>query len=292
MASNRPPAAMSLPFMSALFKRLILPLGLSVCLAACSTAPVERQHEMSRQAVPYEAWVRQAPVTSPVRYRLQVGDVVDLQFRRVGELNRTLTVRPDGLVTLPWVGEVQAAGFTPLELGAEVERSYAGVLNEPRVDVLVQSFRPSRVYVGGEVARPGEIELPGRISLLQAVVRAGDFTPDAQRDSVIVIRQRGAAEPEYVLVDFGSSVMRRVGAAAEQPCSDGNPLACPGVLPLRPEGFMLEPLDVVFVPKTRIAGVAQFFERYVNQIVPLWRNFGLSLTYMLTRDTIVVPASR
>ena len=70
------------------------------------------------------------------------------------------------------------------------------------------------------------------------------------------------------------------------------PAGLSGVLPLRPEGFMLEPLDVVFVPKTRIAGVAQFFERYVNQIVPLWRNFGLSLTYMLTRDTIVVPASR
>ena len=274
-------------------RRLLAGLCLPWWLAACTTTPTDRQYEMAKQAVVYEAWAQKATAASaPSAYRLQVGDVVELQFRRVGELNRTVTVRPDGRVTLAWVGEVQAAGLTPLELGGEIERRYVDVLREPRIDVLVQSFRPSRVYVGGEVARPGEVELQGPISLLQALVKAGDFTPDAQRDSVIVIRQNGVQEPDYILVDFGSSVVRRMAAAAEQPCGDTNPLACPGVVALRPEGFALEPMDVVYVPKTQIAGVAQFFERYVNQIVPLWRNFGLSITYLRSRDRVIVPASQ
>ena len=261
--------------------------GLAVALlaAGCTTTPVERQNDLSAKAQSHEAYVASSPkAAAPARYRLQVGDILDLRFRRTDEVNDIANVRPDGLISLRWVGEVQAAGLTPAELAAQIEKSYAEVLTDPKVDVIVRSFQPSRVYVGGEVVRPGELQLSGSLSALQAIVRAGDFGPDARRDSIIVIRQNGAAEPEYILLDFGNSAENRLAEARKKPCSPENPLACDGMKVLRPEGFVLEPLDVVFVPKTRIAGVAQFFDRYINQIVPMWRNFGLSLTYLISRD--------
>lgn len=266
-------------------------LGALALLAGCTTTPTDRQHDLLMQSVPAEAFAARRAAAAPV-YRLQVGDVIDLRFRRAAELNETVTLRPDGRIAMPWVGEVQAAGLTPQELATELQRSYASVLLEPQVDVLVRSFQPARLYVGGEVGRPGEVRTQAPISLAQAIVQQGDFTPDAERRSVIVVRQRGAAEPEYIRVDFASARVTRLAEAAQQPCSPAAPLACPGAEPMRPEAFMLEPLDLVIVPKTQIAGVAQFFERYVAQILPVWRNFGVSAIYSLRRDTVVIPDSR
>lgn len=265
-------------------------------LSACTTTPFERQHDLVQQSTSHEAWARRQALgtaTTPPIYRIQIGDVMDMRFRRgASELNETLTVRPDGRVTLPSVGEQHAAGLTPAELTLEIERRYAGLLRDPRVDLLMRQAQPQRVFVGGEVARPGELRLSGPTSLLQAIVQAGDFTPDAERASVIVVRQRGTAEPEYIRVDFGSAIVRRLAQARESPCSDSNPLACPGAEPLRPEAFMLDPMDLVIVPKGSVAGVAQFFERYVGQILPMWRNFGINASYILNRDTVVVPDTR
>lgn len=261
--------------------------------AACTTTPVDSQQDMLKAAVPFDTYVRQQPAAAAQAYRLQVRDVIDLRFHRAVDLNETATVRPDGRVTLPWAGEVQAAGLTPMELTREVEKAYVGVLRNPKLEVIVRTFQPSRIFVGGEVRRPGELQLNGALSLRQAIVQQGDFTPDAQRDSVIVVRQRGAESPEYIHVDFGTARVTKLALAGAAPCSPENPLACPGAQPLRPEAFMLEPLDLVIVPMTEIAGVAQFFERYVDKILPIWRNLGLSATWLFTRnDTVVVPTNQ
>jgi protein involved in polysaccharide export with SLBB domain len=258
----------------------------------CSTSPTDRQAELTSDALSLEAWARspKAAAAPPV-YRLQVGDVVDVRFPQVAELNETVTLRPDGRISLTWVGEQQAAGMTPPELATALRAAYRSVLRTPLVDVLVRSVQPQRVYVAGEVVRPGEQQLIGPLSALQAIVRAGDFSLDARRDSVVVIRQNGSPQPDYILLDFSNDNQHRQVVAALEPCSDRNLLACEGVKPMQAEGFQLQPMDMVIVSKTRIAGVAQFFERYVNQILPVYRNIGVSMTYPLGRQRVDFPAT-
>ncbi|MEP7300058.1 MAG: polysaccharide biosynthesis/export family protein [Caldimonas sp.] len=270
----------------------VLSLAALAC-AGCTTMTTDRYGELAGTALAPEAWARAQPAASaPPVYRLQVGDVLDLRFAQVAELNETATIRPDGLISMPSVGELRAAGLTPVELATALRAAYAGVLRTPRVDVLVRTFQPQRVYVAGEVVRPGEQQLLGDLSALQAIVKSGDFTPDAQRDSVIVIRQTGGEQPDYILLDFSTSESRRRVLASERPCSDRNMLACEGIKPMRAEGFALQPMDMVVVSKTQIAGVAQFFERYVNQILPIYRNMGISITYPLRRDAVIIPATQ
>lgn len=275
------------------YRLVVWALSCVVTLGGCSTMPDDRNMSLAATAQPLEAWSRAAPKFEAGKslYRLQVGDTIDVRFGYAPELNESLTVRPDGHVSLAWVGEVQVAGLTPVELSAQLQQAYKSVLSNPRIDIIVRNVQPQRAYLAGEVARPGEVRMMGSMSVLQAIISAGDFSLDAQRDSVVVIRQTGKPDPEFILLDFANSPKSRTTQAAAAPCSDTNPLACDNAQAMRVESFQLQPMDVVFIPKTQIAGVAQFFERYVNQILPIYRNMGLSFNYQL-RDTITVQPSR
>jgi len=261
----------------------------SLVASGCSTMPTDRSAELEHRALPMEAWVKAQQAGPPPVYRLQIGDVIDVRFPQVTELNETVTLRPDGMISLTWIGDAQAAGMTPTELAAALRTAYIRVLRAPRIDVLVRTFQPPKIYVAGEVKSPGELQMIGSLSAIQAIVRTGDFTLDARRDSVIVIRQTGRPDPDYILLDFSSSDAGRMAVAATQACSEHNPLACDGIKPMRAEGFALQPMDLVFVSKTPIAGVAQFFERYVSQILPIYKNIGVSFDYQLRADRIVLP---
>ncbi|HSP79234.1 MAG TPA: polysaccharide biosynthesis/export family protein [Myxococcaceae bacterium] len=121
-------------------------------------------------------------------YRIGREDVLDVAVWRDAELSRTLPVRPDGFISLPMVGEVRAEGRTPPELAEEIRQALTVWLQEPRVTVIVREVNSSRVFVTGEVARPGAYPLRGRVSILQAITLAGGLTDFADRDDIIIIR--------------------------------------------------------------------------------------------------------
>ncbi|MFP2904398.1 polysaccharide biosynthesis/export family protein [Pyxidicoccus sp. 3LFB2] len=121
-------------------------------------------------------------------YRIGREDVLDVAVWRDPELSRTLPVRPDGFISMPMVGEVQAAGKTPTELAEALKQSFRPYVQEPRVTVIVREVNSSRVFVTGEVANPGAYPLRGRVSLLQAIALAGGFTDFANSDGIVVIR--------------------------------------------------------------------------------------------------------
>ena len=101
---------------------------------------------------------------------------------------------------------------------------------------------------------------------LQAIARAGFFTPDAQTGQVVILRYKGPQGPEFITLDAGAMIDASRATSAE------NPLHAQ-------QDVVLEPMDVVYVAPTRIATVADFFSRYVNNIIPLWRNLGFSMVY-------------
>ncbi len=113
-------------------------------------------------------------ITNLPAYRLQVGDVLDIRLMLNPELNEEVAVRPDGHVSTTVVPDELAYGRTVPELTAALREDYSKDLRNPRISVVVKSFAPTRIYVGGEVNNPGEfINVGPTLTLSQALARAG-----------------------------------------------------------------------------------------------------------------------
>ena len=122
-------------------------------------------------------------------YRIGREDVLEIAVWRDPDLSRTVPVRPDGLISLPMVGELQAAGKSPAELENNVRTRLEPYVKEPKVTVIVREANSSRVFVTGEVQKPGAYPMRGRVSVVQAVALAGGFSEFANSNAMMVIRE-------------------------------------------------------------------------------------------------------
>lgn len=140
---------------------------------------------------------RTAPVVAEEEalYRIGRDDVLDISVWREPDLSRLIPVRPDGFVSLPLAGELRAIGKTPAELAEEIRLGISPYVQDPKVTVIVRELNSSRIFVTGEVARPGVYPLRGRMSVLQAIALAGGFSDFADQDGIIVIREGGGRIP-------------------------------------------------------------------------------------------------
>jgi polysaccharide export outer membrane protein len=160
---------------------------LAVCLAACGTAPPHYDFDAERR------------ITSA--YAVGPGDVLQVRAWKNDALSQRVTVRPDGYVTLPLIGEVMAGGRGVREIGAEIAARAAAFYTEaPVVAVEVAELHSYRVYVLGEVARPGQFTPSGPIDVLQAIALAGGFTRFAAPDETVIVRrdERGERRIPFV----------------------------------------------------------------------------------------------
>lgn len=117
------------------------------------------------------------------------------------ELTREITVRMDGRLTVPLLGDVAAAGKSPQELAAELQSRLSRYLEAPHVTLWVAQANSSRIYVLGMVARPGVYPLGQATTVLQALSLAGGFREFAKTDNIVVIRQ-GEGSSSVVPVDY------------------------------------------------------------------------------------------
>jgi polysaccharide export outer membrane protein len=125
-------------------------------------------------------------------YRLQPGDQIEVSVWGEEELQRTVLIRPDGKFAFPMAGEVTAAGRSPLETQIELTRKLLAFIPEAVVTVSVTGFEGNKIYVIGQVSKPGSFVMNPKISVLQALSLAGGTTPFAALDDIIVIRGTGA----------------------------------------------------------------------------------------------------
>jgi polysaccharide biosynthesis/export protein len=206
---------------------------------------------------------------SPIEERVSLGpgDEIELRFFYNPDLNDMQQIRPDGKISLPLIGEVMAYGRTPAGLEADLKKRYAPFMDQPEVTVIVRALNSRAVYVGGAVLQPGRVAMPGRLTLLSALMEAGGV------DAVT------ASSDRVYLIRHDLLGVRRVEELDLDDAMRGETVT------------YLEPRDIVIVPRSTIVNVNQWIEQHINKMVPQF-GFTYARESRDGRDRVGIDTSR
>jgi polysaccharide export outer membrane protein len=156
---------------------ICLALGIVVLAVPARAQNQDKQKSDSQTQTPGDptALARKAATADP-NYTIGPQDVLDISVWKEPELTRSVPVRPDGKISLPLLNDVQAAGLTPSQLAALITTNLKKFVTAPQVTVIVTAINSQRVFIIGEVLRPGAFPLLPGMTVLQALSSAGGFT--------------------------------------------------------------------------------------------------------------------
>ena len=247
----------------------LIVVSLILCLLAILPIPVfseEKQAQTGNRGYltggPKEAESVPAPAveeeywTRPLEYYIGTGDVIEISVWDISELSKEITVRPDGKISYPLIGEVDVYGLSMSQLNDELTKRFSVYVRHPQVAVILKKFEGKSVFILGEVRGPGVYKYGGQVRLIEAISGAGGFTLDAVPRSVLVIRGdiTRNKKPQLIKIDMANIYTRAN---------------------LR-DNILLQPNDIVFVPRSFISNATDFFTK-INQ--PL-------TSYILTKQII------
>jgi polysaccharide export outer membrane protein len=170
--------------------------ALTICLAHAQQPPPP-QTPVQKPATPTQPSTITPPdktVGQPVdpnKYLIGAEDVLRIEVWREPDLSGVVGVRPDGKITRPLIGEIQASGITPMQLTKDLIEKLGVYINRPDVTVIVQEVRSKRYYVDGLVTRPGEFPLVTQTKVFEAISKAGGFQEWANKKNIKIIRDGG-----------------------------------------------------------------------------------------------------
>jgi polysaccharide export outer membrane protein len=160
------------------------------------------------------------------RYQLKRGDVVELHFPFVTDFNQTITIPPDGFVTLRVVGSVRADGLTAPELTQVVRDAYAPILRDPIVTIELKEFEKPYFIVTGEVERPGKYDLRGEVTATQAIAVAGGLKERARHSKATIFRRLPEGRVEARTIDL-KKMLKEAHLAADVRLESGDMVFIP-----------------------------------------------------------------
>jgi peptidoglycan/LPS O-acetylase OafA/YrhL len=177
-------------------------LGLALCLGSPGPARAAEAHAVER-----------APALQG--YTIGLGDTLRIAVWKEPELTLDVTVRPDGMITMPLLGDVEAAGRSPGTLASTLTAELGRLVESPRVTVSVTQATSARVYVVGQMLRPGEFPLSGRMTVLKALALAGGFKEFARPENIVIVREDQTVIPfNYKRVAEGKDLSQNILLAA------------------------------------------------------------------------------
>jgi polysaccharide export outer membrane protein len=204
--------------------------------------------------IPYATWTDSEP-----DYRIYPGDQLDVTVLSAPELNRSVTVQPDGRITLPLAPPIMVADRSAPQVEQAISSVYASQLIRPDVSVAVKTATSLKVFVGGEVDKPGVYDMPGDINALQAVIMAGGMRTSGKQKDVVILRRGPNGEPMMRVVNLRAVAQR------------GSPDAVP-----------LRRFDVVFVPRSGISELGVFVSQ-IRDALPVQFSYVIGGQYVTTR---------
>jgi polysaccharide export outer membrane protein len=173
-------------------------IHLTACLAALTGCAASTAAQ-TPAAAPTAA---QAPAAdqgqaTPAGYLIGPDDVLGIVFWELPNHGGDVIVRPDGKITLPLLNDVQAAGLTPEQLRESIAAASAKYIRDPNVSVVVKQINSLKVYVTGQVTKPGTYPLTSPTTVLQVLALAGGVTDFAKKDKIVVMRTEGGQTRSY-----------------------------------------------------------------------------------------------
>jgi len=201
-------------------------LLIAICFLASAAAIAQRQTAPRLTTVTEE------------RYRLQPGDVFEVQFRYSPEFNQTVTVQPDGYVSLEMGGDLKVAGLTIEQARAAILKKASARLQDPVATIVLKEFQKPYFVIAGEVSLPGKIEMRERVTALQAIMLAGGMKEGARSSQVVVFRRINTDTAEVKLLNLKS--IRSTSDLEND--------------------LTLQPGDMVFVPRDKISKIERFMK--------------------------------
>ena len=180
-------------------------------------------------------------------YFIGPGDELDVKVWRHPDLGNKLIVRPDGGISLLLIGDMPANGLTVSQLEGQITTGLGKIINNPKVNVNVTGFYSKKIFVLGEVNRPGVYPFEGEMGVVEAMSRAAGYKPNsAALRSVMVVRRIYSAKPDVLRVNAYDIIQK--GAFKNE--------------------VSLYPGDIIFVPKTFISDVSDFVNQFLAQTDP------------------------
>jgi polysaccharide export outer membrane protein len=170
------------------------------------------------------------------RYTVNPSDILELTFALTPEFNQTVTVQPDGYITLHAVGDLPAAGQTLPELTDSIKTAYSKIMQDPEITVNPKDFEKPYFTVGGEVGKPGKFDWRANVTLTQAIAFAGGFTDASKHSQVLLFRRVSDQWTEARIIN----VKKMMGSRDLQEDPD------------------LKPGDMLFVPKNALSKIKPF----------------------------------
>ena len=138
-----------------------------------------------------------AGITPPPGYVIGADDVLAILFWKDKDLTTEVAVRPDGKITLPLLNDIEAAGLTPDQLRAVLTTAAARYVEDPNVTVVVKAINSRRVYITGQVSKPGQYPLTAPTSVMQLIAMAGGLTEFADTKKIIIMRTENGKPVAY-----------------------------------------------------------------------------------------------
>lgn len=196
------------------------------------------------------AFVLPAPPQEQAEYVIQPGDNIDISFYYHPDSNQqNLLVRPDGKIYLPLLGELQAGGLTAPQLTEEITKRSAVNLRDPKVAVNVRTMNQNRIFVGGEVLKPGFVNYVAGMTAVQAAVQVGGWKDTADLQEVVLLQKVANTTNEYRPSKVNLAKVVELGDTKSD--------------------IVLGPSDVLVFPKTGIAKANLAMQQYIINMLPI-----------------------
>jgi polysaccharide biosynthesis/export protein len=207
-------------------KNIVL-LGVVLLLLGSCGQIAWAQNQTPRLTVPREE-----------RYALHPGDVLDIQYRYTPEFNQTVTVQPDGYISLQIGGDLKVGGRNLQEVRNLILLKVSTRLESPEITVILKEFQKPYVVVAGEVNQPGKLELREKLTAIQAVLLAGGLKETAKSSQILVFKRLNGDTAEVKVLNF--KTLKRTSDLEND--------------------LVLQPGDMILVPRNRISKI----ERYIR----------------------------
>jgi polysaccharide biosynthesis/export protein len=129
-----------------------------------------------------------SPDNVPAAYRIGVDDQIQISVWREHDLSLSVVVRPDGVITMPLLNDINVVGMTPKELAESLTEKLKPFVNEPQVTVSVQAIHSRKVYLIGNASRPGVFDLNDNKTAMELIAEAGGLSQFAKTNSIYILR--------------------------------------------------------------------------------------------------------